>query len=118
MSPALTIWPSVKLSLISMPPTCGRTVAVASGVTVPSALSVTLMSPVMALATPTGWAPWLIRPRRPLILGRIDRPDQQRQQRQPDREPHHPRQARIAPTPALDSGPGAADRSGRGWPAR
>ena len=77
-----------------MPPTCGRTVAVASGVTVPSALSVTLMSPLIALATPTGCAPWLITAAAAGCLG-IDRPDQQRQQRQAHREPHHPRQARI-----------------------
>ena len=69
MSPAFTIWPSVKFSLISMPPTWGRTVAVASGVTVPSALSVTLMSPVMAWATPTGWAPWLTEAAAAWFLG-------------------------------------------------
>ena len=40
-----------------MPPTCGRTVAVASGVTVPSALSVTWMGASAAVATPTGCAP-------------------------------------------------------------
>ena len=50
----------------------------------------------MARATPTGWAPWLIRPRRPGLLGGIDRPDQKRQQRQTDGEPDHPRQTRDA----------------------
>ena len=46
-----------EIELGQKPPTCGRTVAVASGVTVPSALSVTLMGPFTAVATPTGCAP-------------------------------------------------------------
>ncbi len=55
-SPFFTIWPSVKWKLITGPLTCGRTVTVASGVTVPSALSVIGIGPWATLATPTGWA--------------------------------------------------------------
>ncbi len=43
------------------PLTCGRTVTVASEVTVPSALSVSGIGPCTTLATPTGWA----SPKRP-----------------------------------------------------
>ena len=44
------------------------------------------------------------------LLGRIDCPDQQGEQRQSHGKPHHPRQPGIARTPALDAGPGTAQR--------
>src|SRR6185437_11998849 len=62
-SPFFTIWPSMKLNFTTGPLTCGRTVTVASGVTVPSALSVIGIWPWVTLAMPTGWA----SPRRPRL---------------------------------------------------
>ncbi len=53
----MTIWPSVNGMLTIWPPTWGLTVTVASGVTVPSSLSVMSMLPLVAAATPTACAP-------------------------------------------------------------
>src|SRR3569623_668077 len=50
---AFTVSPSLNDIFCSTPETCGRTVAVAEGVTVPSASSVTGMSARSAAATPT-----------------------------------------------------------------
>ncbi|MNT05737.1 hypothetical protein D3C72_1403690 [compost metagenome] len=52
-SPFLTIWPSLNSTAVSTPDTCGCTVTLASGVTVPSASSCTGMSACRATAVPT-----------------------------------------------------------------
>lgn len=53
----MTIWPSVKANFVIGPLTCGRTVTVASGVTVPSAFKVIGIGPWLTFATPTGVGP-------------------------------------------------------------
>ena len=51
--PFLTLWPSVNSTSASTPPTCGTSVAVTGGVTVPSASISTGRSPCTARAEPT-----------------------------------------------------------------
>ena len=58
--PRLTSWPSVKSNCVIVPETCGRTVTVAAGVTVPSASSRTGRSAGVALRC----RPWSARRRR------------------------------------------------------
>ena len=53
----LTIWPSRNATSMSWPLICVLTVTMASGVTVPSPLSMTGMSPLSTLAVPTGLGP-------------------------------------------------------------
>ena len=53
----LTICPSWKATSISWPLIWVRTVTIASGVTVPSALTMTGMSPFSTAAVPTGSGP-------------------------------------------------------------
>ncbi|AMM23390.1 hypothetical protein [Variovorax sp. PAMC 28711] len=52
-SPFFTVWPSEKSTSVMTPLTCGRSVTVVTGVTVPSASMITGMSARLATAMPT-----------------------------------------------------------------